>query len=104
MPSADAALRSRPLARAVVSTDDWQRIGDWQAACSKPDEHVDASALDGLDWIAAAVPGTAAAAMAAAGRWSVSEPLDFDAGDWWFRTGLQAGAAPAGEELVLHLG
>ncbi len=38
-----------------------------------------------LDWAPAMVPGTAAAAMRAAGRWSLDDDHDFDAEDWWFR-------------------
>jgi beta-mannosidase len=38
-----------------------------------------------VTWIPAAVPGTAASALRAAGRWSFDAPRDFDAEDWWYR-------------------
>jgi len=37
------------------------------------------------DWLPAIVPGTAAAALRAAGRWAVPDDRDFDAEEWWFR-------------------
>jgi beta-mannosidase len=38
-----------------------------------------------LDWIPAVVPGTVAAALAAAGRWTPDNQRDLDASDWWYR-------------------
>lgn len=60
--------------------------------------------LDELEWLPAAVPGTAAAAMRRAGRWREGEPHDFDAEDWWFRTTFDAAKADAGEQVVLAIG
>jgi len=62
----------------------------WQAAAARPDEEVGIGELDALAWIPADVPGTAAGALAAAGRWSASEPHPFDNEDWWFRTSFAA--------------
>ncbi|HTR72327.1 MAG TPA: hypothetical protein VMG80_01920 [Solirubrobacteraceae bacterium] len=75
--------------------------GGWQAACSPPDRDLGPSELEGLDWIDADVPGTAAGALRSAGRWEPGEPKDFDGEDWWFRTGFEAGPAEPGEEVVL---
>jgi len=47
-------------------------------------------AIDSLDWLSAQVPGTAAGALRAAGRWDFSQPRDFDAEDWWWRVRFRA--------------
>ena len=73
----------------------------WQAACTPPDRALGADELEGLDWVAAKVPGTAAGALRDAGRWELGEPEDFDGEDWWFRTAFEAGPAGPGEEVVL---
>jgi beta-mannosidase len=73
----------------------------WQAACSPPDRDLGPSELEGLDWIDADVPGTAAGALRNAGRWRLGEPYDFDGEDWWFRTGFEAEPAQPGEEVAL---
>jgi beta-mannosidase len=54
-------------------------------------------------WLDAAVPGTAAGALRAAGLWQHGDDRDFDAEDWWFRTTFQAAAAQPGEQLLLCL-
>lgn len=57
-------------------------------AVTRPEE------LDSLgDWIPATVPGTAAGALRAAGRWEERDGRDFDAEDWWFRCSFDAPAA-----------
>ncbi|MGE5407759.1 MAG: glycosyl hydrolase 2 galactose-binding domain-containing protein, partial [Syntrophothermus sp.] len=75
----------------------------WEAASCPPDACTGPTEASALEWIAAAVPGTAAGALAAAGRWSPGEPRDFDAEDWWFRVGFEASPAGPGEEVVLCL-
>ena len=52
-----------------------------------------------LDWVPAAVPGTAAGAMGRQVGLS-ADSFDYDRRDWWFRTSFLAG----GESGVLHLG
>lgn len=78
--------------------------GEWLIACAEPGAIADPSApeLDGLEWLPMRVPGTAAAALAEAGRWSLDERRDFDAHDWWFRITFDHPApdAPAGGTLV----
>jgi beta-mannosidase len=76
----------------------------WQAAPCAPDARLDPADLDGLDWLPARVPGTAAAALRDAGRWRPGDGGDLDAEDWWFRTRFHAAPAGAGEELRLELG
>ena len=39
-----------------------------------------------LDWLPATVPGTAASALRASGRWDFQKPIDIDNLDWWYRT------------------
>ena len=54
-----------------------------------------------VDWLPARVPGTAAAALAAAGI--AADDRDLDAEDWWFRTTFDAEPAADGEEIALRL-
>jgi beta-mannosidase len=75
----------------------------WQAAPSPAGMHRDAQDLDGLSWIPARVPGTAAGAMRDATLWRPGEPHDFDAEDWWFRTSFDSPPASPGEEVRLCL-
>jgi beta-mannosidase len=75
----------------------------WEVACAAPGTSPDAAGLDDLEWLPAQVPGTAAAALRAAGRWECNDGRDFDADDWWFRTWFDAEPASAGEELTLAL-
>jgi beta-mannosidase len=87
-----------------VSWAERQPIEDgWQAARCAPDSCPDPRSADRLEWIDARVPGTAAAALMAAGEWAQGDPSDLDAEDWWFRTTLRAAPAAAGEELLLRL-
>jgi beta-mannosidase len=75
----------------------------WQLASSTPGACFGPSELDGMEWIAAPVPGTAAAALREAGLWRAGEAFDFDARDWWFRTRFEAEPAGEGEEVGLAL-
>ena len=60
----------------------------WQCAPAPPGTA--RAAIDSLDWLAASVPGTAAGALRAAGGRVFSQPRDFDAEDWWWRTRFSA--------------
>ena len=75
----------------------------WEVACAAPGTTADSAELDGLEWLPTRVPGTAAGALRAAGRWDWHDARDFDADDWWFRTRFDAEPAGAGEELILAL-
>jgi beta-mannosidase len=46
------------------------------------------------EWMPAEVPGTAAGAMLAAGKWHLGQPYDFDVEDWWFRTSFSSPGVP----------
>ncbi|MEY2452329.1 MAG: beta-mannosidase [Acidimicrobiaceae bacterium] len=59
----------------------WNLCATPPGAAQNPDE---LTALD-LQWLPATVPGTAASALRAAGRWSIDDDRDFDADDWWWR-------------------
>lgn len=58
----------------------------WTVASCEPGAHEVPPKPGDLQWLPATVPGTAASALAAAGRLAPGEPLDTDARDWWFRT------------------
>lgn len=77
----------------------------WEAASCPPDTHTDATALDGLEWLPAHVPGTAAGALRDVGRRRPGDlsDLDLDAEDWWWRTSFDAQPVAAGEEVRLCL-
>ncbi len=95
-----------PLTRVRVEGHDEIVLGDgWEAAACPPDTHADATVLDGLAWLPARVPGTAAGALRDAGRWHPGDPcdLDLDAEDWWWRTSFAAQPAAEGEEVCLCL-
>jgi len=69
----------------------------WEVAPSPAGAIDDPKDIDGLDWIGASVPTTAAAALRAAKRWSWDDNRRFDAEDWWWRVrvdGEPHGAAP----------
>jgi len=57
----------------------------------------------GSDWLGATVPGTAAGALRAAGRWSwgVDDESVLDGRDWWFRCRFPGGSEPGPWSLEL---
>ena len=75
----------------------------WQLASTAPDQCQGPEDIDGLDWTAARVPGTAASALRDAGAWQLGDGRDFDGADWWFRASFEAGPAARDEELWLAL-
>ncbi len=98
MPSAEL-----PPAPGRVRVDGHERQdldAGWRVAACEPDACASPAEAGGLDWIPAAVPGTAAGALREAGLWDFGDERDFDAEDWWFRTEFEAAPAAA-EELVL---
>jgi beta-mannosidase len=86
------------LVRRIEGTQATRVDGGWQCAALAPGEAGDPSRLEGSGarWFDAAVPGTAASALAAAKAWSEDESRDFDAQDWWFRCVLRPGQVPGG--------
>jgi beta-mannosidase len=66
----------------------------WTLALSTADACADPAAARALtDWIPALVPGTAAAALQAAGRWSRAAPQALHDRDVWYRTTLHGEGA-----------
>lgn len=60
---------------------------EWRLACTAPGAATRPDELsDTLDWIGAPVPGTAAQALRAAGRWIEAEPAPLHEKDIWYRT------------------
>ncbi len=86
------------LVRSVEGTHATRVEGGWQCAALTPGQVDHPSRLEGTvaRWFDAAVPGTAASALAAAKAWSEEESRDFDAHDWWFRCVLRPGHVPGG--------
>ena len=68
-------------------------------AAAAPDELESAA----IEWLDAAVPGTAAGALRAAGRWTWGEEDSalLDGRDWWFRCRFAAGAGAGPWQLEL---
>jgi beta-mannosidase len=106
-PSPDGGPAARGRSRVHVDGHDTRVLsGGWQVACSPARAAGGGGGgrdIEGLEWMPARVPGTAAGALADAGRWRAGEPHDFDAQDWWFRTSFQEEPAAPGEEVVLRL-
>jgi beta-mannosidase len=61
--------------------------GEWALAATAPGLAQTPADLETLvpDWIPCVGPMTVAAALQAAGRWSLGEDRDFDREDWWYR-------------------
>ncbi|WP_426572110.1 glycoside hydrolase family 2 protein [Aquihabitans sp. McL0605] len=74
-------------------------LGGWECASIAPGAIADAAALAhrSLDWLAAPVPGTAAAAVRDAGTWTLGDSRGFDDEDWWFRCRFAGPERGAGE-------
>ncbi|MCJ2136277.1 glycoside hydrolase family 2 protein [Methylobacterium sp. J-026] len=68
--------------------------GPWRLALTPPGACAGPGDLGGItDWIPAHVPGTAASALTAAGRWTETAPTPIHDRDVWYRTRL-AGPGP----------
>ena len=92
-----------PARLRVAAHDRFDLEDGWEVASCAADACQTPVAADALDWLPATVPGTAAGALRAAGRWQTADGRDFDAEDWWFRTSFEAAPAEPGEEVVLCL-
>ena len=95
-PPAPGAIQAEGHERRDLS-EGWRAAACEPGACRLPAE------TGGLDWLAAPVPGTAAAALRDAGRWDFGDRRDLDAEDWWFRTAFEAPRPAAGEAVLLRL-
>lgn len=78
-------------------------FGPWACCAQTPGAilHPDQLADVHAECFPASVPGTVAAALEAAGRWDITQPLDADASDWWYRTTFEAPAAPDNQPCYL---
>jgi beta-mannosidase len=81
----------------IVALERWEMARASAGSIADPDG---LRAAD-LEWSSVAVPGTVAGALRDAGTWTVDDTFDFDAYDWWFRTGFDA---PAADRARLHFG
>jgi beta-mannosidase len=74
----------------------------WEMAVSSvptgPDQ------LQGLHFMPAQVPGTAASALQSQGLWRRGEGPSLDASEYWFRCRFDAEAADRGEQVMLQIG
>ena len=77
----------------------------WTCGSTEPDALAGPAELDAaeIDWIDAEVPGTAASALRAAGRWTwgVEDAALLDGRDWWFRCRFEAPAERGAWQLEL---
>ena len=91
------ATRPDRVASIACSTHRVVRLdGPWRYAATTPGAADDPATLallaPTLAWLPAPVPGTAAAALRAAGQWSLDTARDFDAEDGWWWTAFDAPA------------
>jgi len=85
-PTPGGAARARVESHELI-----ELASGWEAAGSAPGEHAGPDALEGLAWAPAAVPGTAAGVLRAAGMAPWEIPAEaLDGKDWWFRTSFAA--------------
>ena len=75
----------------------------WSCCAQDSGSVADPGGLDLIKdgWITATVPGTAASALRAAGRWDFHRPEDLDGQDWWYRTSFTASSRSAEESFFL---
>jgi beta-mannosidase len=74
----------------------------WELLAAAPGSIAGPRDLPSTGWTAATAPSTAAAALRAAGQWSLDAPARrFDAEDWWWRTKFSSPFDAAGDETVL---
>jgi beta-mannosidase len=55
-------------------------------------------------WLSALVPGTVIATLQQQRQWDISQPLDVDATDWWYRCSFDAPLPETGKQVVLNFG
>src|SRR5262245_19603375 len=76
----------------------------WQIRAAAPGALDGPAAVPDTGWLPARAPSTVAAALRAAGAWSLDAPARrFDAEDWWWRTRFArpASTGPEATETVL---
>jgi beta-mannosidase len=100
---ADPPRASRQQPEPSSSASRLELDAGWEMAAVPPGTHGHPGELTALSWTPAAVPGTAAGALHAAGQWMSGHERDFDAEEWWFRTRFALAPALEGERIVLGL-
>ena len=80
-------------------------LAGWELAPLPPGRANDPAELEqaATSWVPAAVPGTAAGALEAAGTWDLDQQRDFDAEDWWYRCAFVVPPGVDNDALVLEL-
>lgn len=81
----------------AVSFTPWTCCAQPPASITHPDQLQETNPR----WFAAAVPGTVAGVLQAAGEWNLEQPLDADAQDWWYRTTFAAPRLQTGQPCDL---
>ena len=88
--------------RGATMTERTALSAHWELLAAAPGSIAGPRDLPSTGWTAATAPSTAAAALRAAGQWSLDAPARrFDAEDWWWRTKFSSPDAAAGDETVL---
>ncbi len=82
---------------APVSLGAWECCAQTPGIITRPDQFATANS----DWLPAAVPGTVANTLRAAGRWDMQRPTDIDSQDWWYRSTFKVAAEALGQQHTL---
>src|SRR5438874_1735549 len=77
----------------------------WSCCAQRPGaiDHPEQLEATNPTCLSAAVPGTVAAALRAAGQWDWDRPRDLDAEDWWYHTTFRSLAIPVNHPCYLCL-
>jgi beta-mannosidase len=88
------AIAARP---AISPIEGARSLTDWMLAPAPPGAASSPSQLDRAlpQWTPARAPGTVAQALQASGQWSIDQPMDFDASDWWYLCRFETRTADA---------
>src|SRR5262245_47039232 len=80
------------LPNCVVDSREQIALGPWSCCAHPPGSIAHPKLLDDTDsrWMRAVVPGTVASTLQVSGQWTLGQPLDTDASDWWYRTTIDA--------------
>jgi len=76
------------------------KFGEWECASAEPGSINHPMELPAELEFRTTVPGTVAAMLNAAGKWSFEHPPEIDALDWWYRTTFRK---PDGTDVLSHI-
>ena len=82
---------------ATMSLGPWTCCAQTTGAVTNPEQLANQSG----EWLPAAVPGTVADMLRAAGHWDHQRPPDIDAQDWWYRSTFAISPASIGQSCTL---